>query len=313
MSNRLLLCCLVFGLSYVFSSPASATPIDTIKAPSQYPSPMVEYARKHERIPQQEYKGTAFEITGLFSKTVQAFIPQKSRHANKFDLLIHFHGASYISNYAAIRYNGNLIAATVSIGSGSKVYGDAFLDTTKLGSVIDSIVAGTERNLSHKIKIRHLTLSGFSAGYGAIRKILSSQSGYDRVDAVLLLDGIHASYIPERTVLADGGKIDSTGLNAFITLARGASKRNSKKRFLITHSEIFPGTYASTTEATDYIAQLLQIKTTPTLQWGPLGMQQLSEARQNHFAIMGFAGNTARDHVDHFQGLYWFLKKLHNL
>lgn len=274
---------------------------------------MVEYARKHERIPQQEYKGTAFEIAGLFSQPVQVFIPQKSRRAKRFDLLIHFHGASYVSNYAATHHKGNLIAVMVSLGSGSKVYGDAFEDSTKLSSLVDSIVTGTEQNLSHKIKIRHVTLSGFSAGYGAIRKILSSQSNYDRVDAVLLLDGIHASYIPERTVLAEGGTIDSTGLNAFINLARDASKKNSKKKFLISHSEIFPGTFVSTTEATDYIAQFLQIKIIPVLRWGPLGMQQISEVRQNHFAIMGFAGNTARDHVDHLQGLYWFLEKLYNL
>lgn len=312
MSNQIRYCFITI-LFYICLSSALALPLDTLKVPSQYPSPMVEYARKHERIPQQEYKGMAFEITGLFSKPVQIFIPQKGRRAKKFDLLIHFHGASYVSNYAATNYKGNLIAVIVSIGSGSKVYGDAFEDTTKFSSLIDSIVAGAERHLSHKIKTQHLTLSGFSAGYGAIRKILGSQSNYSKVYAVLLLDGIHASYIPERTVLADGGKIDSTGLNAFINLARDASKKKSKKKFLITHSEIFPGTYVSTTEASDYIAQLLQIKTLPILQWGPLGMQQLSEARQNHFAIMGFAGNTARDHVDHFQGLYWFLKKLHNL
>lgn len=310
MRNRL---ALFTAITCLCSSTAFAAPMDSIKVLSQYPSPMVEYVRKHERIPQQEYKGTAFEITGLLSKPVQVFIPQKSRHAKKFDLLIHFHGASYVSNYAATHYKGNLIAVTVSIGSGSKVYGDAFEDTTKLRSLIDSIATGAERIISHPIKIRHITLSGFSAGYGAIRKILRSQSNYDKVNAVLLLDGIHASYIPERIVLAEGGKIDSTGLNAFINLASDASKKNSKKKFLITHSEIFPGTYVSTTEATDYIAQLLRINITPVLRWGPLGMQQISEARQNHFTIMGFAGNTARDHVDHIHGLYWFLEKLHNL
>ncbi len=39
-------------------------------------------------------------------------------------------------------------------------------------------------------------------------------------------------------------------------------------------------------------------------------MQQLSKAGKNHFKIMGFAGNTAPDHVDHFQSLYYFLNKL---
>ena len=55
------------------------------------------------------------------------------------------------------------------------------------------------------------------------------------------------------------------------------------------------------------------MKRTPILQWGPLGMQQLSASQKNHFAVYGFAGNTARDHVDHLQGLYWFLQELMKL
>ena len=47
---------------------------------------------------------------------------------------------------------------------------------------------------------------------------------------------------------------------------------------LVTHSEIFPGTFASTTETADYMLRALGLRRAPVLKWGPRGMQQLGEA-----------------------------------
>lgn len=300
-----LLMCLL--LSVGFAYPAQD---DSIRVASQNPSPMTESVRKHGRIEQKKYPGIAFEIGDFFSKPVEIFVPQKSTKSRTFDLLLHFHGAAFVTEYAAGKYRGNLIGATLSVGSGSKIYNDAFQDTTKFLSLIDSILAGVKTRLAHPVKLRRVILSGFSAGYGAIRRIISTEANYARVNAVLLLDGFHASYIPERKVLAEGGKVDSTGLLPYTRLASDALSKKSRKQFLITHSEIFPGTFVSTTEATDFLLQSLSIKRVPVLQWGPLGMQKLSYGRKNHFEVLGFAGNTARDHVDHLHGLYWFLNRL---
>ena len=81
-----------------------------------------------------------------------------------------------------------------------------------------------------------------------------------------------------------------------------------RKQLVITHSEIFPGTFASTTQTTDYLIASLGLKRQPVLKWGPGGMQQLSEARAGKLRILGFAGNTAPDHIDHFHGLKQWLK-----
>jgi|GEM_PF-6099658 len=51
------------------------------------------------------------------------------------------------------------------------------------------------------------------------------------VDAILLLDGIHAAYLPERRVLAEGGQIDSSDVAAFIRFAGAAAQKNAKKKF----------------------------------------------------------------------------------
>lgn len=244
---------------------------------------------------------------------MDVFIPKRAERISSVNLLIHFHGASFVAQHAVSETRDGFIAAVIQLGAGSRVYADAFENPERLPSLIESIRAEASSRLGHKVAIQKVTLSGFSAGYGAIRRILQSQANYDRVASVILLDGLHAGYVPEGRVLYEGGGLDAGGLEPFLRLARDASLKSSAKRFLITHSEIFPGTFVSTTEAADYILKELNLKRLPVLRWGPGGMQQLSLARKNHFEVIGFAGNTAPDHMDHFHGLAYFLHKLRKL
>ena len=83
-----------------------------------------------------------------------------------------------------------------------------------------------------------------------------------------------------------------------------------RKRAIVTHSEIFPGTFASTTETADYLAAQLGLRPRPVLKKGPMGLQQLSEIRDGHFRLIGYAGNSAPDHVDQLHSLPVFLRWL---
>jgi hypothetical protein len=109
-------------------------------------------------------------------------------------------------------------------------------------------------------------------------------------------------------VLADGGTLDTTNLTALATYARAAMRRES--RFLVTHSEIFPGTFASTTETADWLLDAIGVRRRPILRWGPRGLQQLSEARAGQFLLRGYAGNSAPDHIDHFHAMPELLREL---
>ena len=122
------------------------------------------------------------------------------------------------------------------------------------------------------------------------------------------MDGLHTDYIPDKLTIADGGKLNIDKLSCFLELANQAVKEN--KSFIITHSEIFPGTYASTTETTNYLINELGLKRKSVLKWGALGMQQTSEVNSGNFWVLGFAGNTAPDHIDHFHALYNYLHYL---
>lgn len=275
---------------------------------AQNPSPMVENTRAHGRLTQREIPGTAKTFSGPDGKPVDLFIPESARRANEVSLVIHFLGAAWIPELAVSQLGKNNVVAVLNLGAGSGVYDRTFSNP----AAFDTLLANVGRELTSaagkEVKIARITLSGFSAGHGAVRAILREPRHFARVDRILLMDGMHTSYVPEGVVMEKGGALDPKNLDAFVHFAEEAVKGN--KRFLITHSEIFPGTFASTTETADYLLKALGVKRTPVLRWGPNGMQQLSEVRAGHFELMGFAGNSAPDHIDQFQGMPEFLARL---
>jgi hypothetical protein len=265
----------------------------------QNPSPMVESTRAHERLGPRQLEGTLRSFPGPAERPVGIFVPAGAPAA--VDLIIHFHGAAWLPQQAVADLGPDAVAAVVNLGGGSSAYHRPFADPL----AFDSLLAGASREISAAMgkpaHVKSVTLVGFSAGHGAIRAILREPRHFAAVKAVLLLDGMHTSYVPENTPLADGGTVDTTNLLAFADFARAAVR--GEKRFVVTHSEIFPGTYASTTETADWLIQALDLRRTPVLRWGPRGMQQLSEVRAGHFEILGFAGNSAPDHIDHLHAL----------
>ena len=301
---------LTLALTAVVAStePATAqTPTVPPPAP-QNPSPMVENTRAHGRIPEQQPPGTRRSFTGPLEKPVQVFLPLGVERTKTFRLIVHFHGASFIPEVAGSQLGHEYVVATVNLAPGSGVYDRAFSEPAVYDSLRAQIGREVAASLGREPVFSRVTLIGFSAGHGAIRAILRDARHFATIDAVLLLDGLHTGYAPEGTVLAKGGALDTTNLEAFVRFGRAAMR--GEKRFVITHSEIFPGTFASTTETTDYLVQALGLKRTPVLRWGPHGMQQLSEVQAGGFEILGFAGNSGPDHIDHFHAMPEFLRRL---
>jgi hypothetical protein len=270
-------------------------------AASQNPSPMVEETRAHERLTPRELGGAVRSFVGPAGRPIELYVPDGARTRDVVDLVVHFHGAAWLPEQAVAQLGGHTVTAVVNLGAGSGTYHHAFTDP----AAFDSLLAGVAREASAAIgkaaRVGRVTLVGFSAGHGAVRAILREPRHFARVDVVLLLDGMHTSYVPDGIVLAAGGALDTTNLVAFAEFARAAVR--GEKRFLVTHSEIFPGTFASTTETANWLLRAVGLRRTPVLRWGPRGMQQLSETRAGRFDLLGFAGNSAPDHVDHLHAM----------
>ena len=285
---------------FVWSSTLTAQAIPQ----PQNPSPMVETTRAHERLSPVDLPGSTRSFPGPWGGTVHLFIPPGAG-ARPLDLLVHFHGPAWLVAQATAGICSPPVAVTVNVGAGSGRYEQAFSDP----AAFDSLLTRTLAELGEGARAaRSINLSAFSAGHGAVRAILRDPGHFSRIMRVLLLDGMHTSYEPEGVVLAAGGSLDATRLGALASFARGSV--SSDKRMLITHSEIFPGTFASTTETADWLLGELGLTREAVLKWGPRGMQQLSEVRAGRFALLGFAGNTGVDHTDHLHALPELLSSL---
>jgi len=260
---------------------------------------MAEQTRPHPRIVQTEATGQRHDLTTL--KGARLFVSPKVNVNKPVPLVIHFHGAPWLIEVHVARQLQNAALITVQLGTGSSAYRRPFEDETLFRSLLDE----ADKALGLKRGWSSITLTGFSAGYGAVREILKKPEYFALVQNVLLLDGMHASYTPEGKRLAEGGIIDDAGVDVFVKFAREATL--GRKHFTFTHSEIVPGTYASTTECADYLLKQLNLSRVPQLKQGPMGMQQLSVVDVKGLHVRGYAGNTAPDHVDHIHAMpAWF-------
>lgn len=198
----------------------------------QNPSPITDTTRPHLRIAQVEVSGQRTALTTL--KGAILFTSPKVKSNKPTPLIIHFHGAPWLMEYHIAKHFPNAALITVNLGSGSRVYGNPFSEVQMFQNLIDE----ASKVLELKRGWSSITLVGFSAGYGAVRAILRQEDNFKKVNNVLLLDGIHASYVPEGKRLADGGIIKADDLDSFVKFAREAV--GGRKSFLISHSEFSP-------------------------------------------------------------------------
>ena len=247
----------------------------------QNPSPMVETTRAHLRLKEERPTGEHVAL-----RTGTLFLPERLA-AGPAPLLVHFHGGTWIPEVAAARVPAASLA--VQLGAGSGAYARPFADPAAFAELLHGAEAKAGRRLDPVV------LSAWSAGYGAVRAILRVPVLYARVRAVILLDGLHAGYVGGKPGPRESTLV-AADLDVFVTFARDAAAGH--KQMLLTHTEIFPGTFASTTETADHLLRALGLRRQAVLRWGPMGTQILCEVRRGGFHLFGFAGNSAPDHVD---------------
>ncbi|HVR21447.1 MAG TPA: hypothetical protein VMS65_17155 [Polyangiaceae bacterium] len=223
-------------------------------------------------------------------------LPNGCRTASRpFDLLIHFHGAPTAVEPAFERSGIDGVLGIVNLGIGSGAYETALQMPGSFDEVVQRFtIAVHEMCPGSTAAPKRIALSGWSAGYGAVFRVLDRQRDASRVDAVLLADGLHASIDPtnkyERHVMVDQ-------MAPFTAFADEAVAGN--KLFAITHSQI-QTPYASTTETTDFLlAQEGVTRAAPNLAPPRPGMVMTSRGDAAGFHVLGFSGGNEKAHCDH--------------
>lgn len=245
---------------------------------------MVEHTREHPRLQEEHLPGRREKLD-----IGTLFIPESISKQKEAPLLIFMHGGAWIPEVAAAKHG--MAALVIQRADGYRALfekEDAFA----------ALVAATSEKAG--MQWSQITIGGWSAGCQGIRTALRSPSAVKRIDHVLMIDGIHTSYLNGKPGPQESA-IDTEVLQSITAFAQQAIA--GKKKLLITHSEIFPGTFASTTETADWLLRELKVKRTAVLVWGPMKTQQLSEAKSGNFHLLGLAGNSAPDHIDQLHAL----------
>ena len=228
------------------------------------------------------------------------FLPAARKLEGTVPLFVHFHGGDWLPEVAAA-HHGKTAVLSVQLGSGSAVYGKPFRDPQRFARLL------AEAEGRAGVRFAPVTLTAWSAGYGAVLRHPAS-AGELRPGARRVARGRTACGLRRQGPF--GYARTGRGTPGCVRPLRCATPRPARsgwwlhtprscparmpapRRRRITCSRAAPGAAA-------------RRKT------GPLPARQLSEARRGGFLLLGFAGNTAADHVDQLHALPEYLKMLH--
>jgi hypothetical protein len=220
----------------------------------------------------------------------QMLVPKRRpSSADGVDVVVHFHGHEPARKEWVHVMDGAVLVG-IDLGLGSGPYEAAFASPGALKTLLESV----ERQLTKrwgKVRLRNVALSAWSAGYGAVQGILSHAWGRERVDAVILLDGLHCGY--------RGQSLNEPQLRPFMTFSELAAR--GEKLMVVTHSSIIPPGYASTTETGNFLVRHLGGRPRPARPRAsdPMGLELVSRFSRRGFHLRGFAGNDKLDHCAH--------------
>lgn len=219
-----------------------------------------------------------------------------------FDLIVHFHGHEPIRKEFVKVAKGSVLVG-IDLGIGSGVYASTFAPPNAFPQLIASVEAAMAKKTGNaKAHVRKLTLSSWSAGYGAIEQILRHPGGRS-IDAVVLLDSLHTGYVDERSKSLKTQQID-----VFVDYAKKAAK---KKGFMfMSHSSIIPPGYASTTEVASYMIGELRGKPKKAKRADVLGLDLIRRFDKGDFHVRGYTGEDKPDHCAHI-GLIGDIVRVH--
>lgn len=205
-----------------------------------------------------------------------------------FDVMVHFHGRTPArKEWVKVMKGAVLVAFDLGVVSGAYASSFSHPDVFRrlLGHIETAMKAHTGRD---DATIRHLGLSAWSAGYGAVGKILSQPLGVEKVDTVLLLDALHSGYA--------GRWLNTAALEPYVAFATRASKYRAL--LFVSHSSITPARYASTTETANHLIYELGGTPKPARPRAgdPYGLELYRVYSHGEFHVRGFLGSGALDH-----------------
>jgi hypothetical protein len=228
----------------------------------------------------------------------QMIMPLSGGHTadGGYDVVVHFHGHEAV-RHAFVEVARKAVLVGIDLGNSSGPYEHAFEDPSAFPRLLDGITRGlVKQSGDPHAHIRHLALSSWSAGYGAVRRILSRYT--TGIDAVVLLDSLHSGYEP-RTSASSVHRVAGAPIAPVGEFAARAAAGDVI--FYLSHSAIVPPGYASTSEVADYIINEVGGVRTPRQGVNPLGAELVSGFDRRGMHVRGYLGGDKPAHCAHVE------------
>lgn len=210
-----------------------------------------------------------------------------------YDLVLHFHGKEPVRRISAAS-NLQVIVASLDKGDSSGDYAGLFQSKADLESLLRGIDATVSASTGQQAHVRSLLVSSFSAGFEAVRQVLTVGGDLPVLTGVLLLDSLYGSF------QGVSKSVDLERLAPFETFAR-RSLESSQTSFLLTHSRVPTEGYANTAEVADTLIERLLLRVDRTRTGGTRSLERRAE--EKGVTIRGYAGSDRDAHCAHL-GLF---------
>lgn len=216
------------------------------------------------------------------------------------DLAIHFHGAAWfaIDEHRTRGLDGPLIV--FNNGQGSSVYQTPFKDAERLPRWIGLVEAALQER-QPGYRVGGVSITSFSAGYGAVREIVRDPRLWKRVRRILLLDSMYASHA------ADGSKTpDMSQIDVWVPFVRSAMA--GERTFVFSYSQVPTDTYSNSADCARALAKAAGVPAQP-VEPGTLAatlddqFPLLERADAGRAHLWGYGGVDAQAHMTHARHL----------
>jgi hypothetical protein len=209
-----------------------------------------------------------------------------------YDVVVHFHGREAV-RHAFVEVAEGVVLVGVDLGSTSAPYQRAFDRPEAFVDLLDRVTrALAVHSGDPRAHIRHLAVSSWSAGQGAVRKIVA-QFG-SRIDAVVLLDSLHSGYEP-----GGGHRVAEPPIAGVMDFAARAARGEAV--LFLSHSQVVPPGYPSTTEVADHLLAALDASRAPRQGTSPLGAELASGFDRGGLHVRGYLGGDKTAHCAHVE------------
>jgi hypothetical protein len=208
------------------------------------------------------------------------------------DVLVHFHGAITTVEPRLLRSGIDAVYIVSNLGEGSGPYEDAFATPQALFAYLERARSRLSAECDGMPRsFGRIGLSAWSAGYGAVFRIIARPEDAARIDAVLLADGLHVGFDN------DHRHVSALAMQPFTRFAERAALRETL--MAITHTAISTPTYASTSETAHFLAETLHVDREDLDEPGPLpAMHHTEHTASGYLTIDGYSGVDAQAHAD---------------